>query len=239
MKKFSALLLSALLCLCMFGCSNTNDAAASSGKTQIASSLQAEESDSRSLESTSSSDHLTKNSQKSEIQKNSTAQKEKTTQKSQAQSKTQEKTTAKATEKSTKKQSPTKSTTTTTTTSAYVTCTVTIECKKVLNNMNKLKAGHEAYIPSDGYMINSQSVTVKNGASAYDAVKTACSQNGVTINSSGSSYGIYIAGFNNIDEKDCGQTSGWLYYVNAKQPQQSCGRYTVKNGDSIVFSYTC
>lgn len=124
------------------------------------------------------------------------------------------------------------------TTASYITCTVTIECKKVLNNMDKLKAGHEAYVPSDGMILDSYSVTLKNGCTAYDMLKKACDDNSVSINMSKTVYGTYIAGFNNIDEKDCGSGSGWLYSVNNSFPSRSCAKYSVKNGDSIVFSYT-
>ena len=119
------------------------------------------------------------------------------------------------------------------------TTTTTIECKTILGKMDKLKAGHESYVPANGIMLSSYSVTVKNGATAFDAVKQACGSNGISMNTTSSSYGYYIAGFNNIDEKDCGSTSGWTYYVNGSMPNKSCSKYAVKNGDSIVFSYTC
>ncbi len=124
------------------------------------------------------------------------------------------------------------------TTASYITCTVTIECKKVLDNMDKLKSGHEAYVPSDGMILDSYSVTLKNGCTAYDMLKKACDDNSVSINMSKTVYGTYIVGFNNIDEKDCGSGSGWLYFVNGSSPSRSCAKYSVKNGDSIVFSYT-
>ncbi len=126
-----------------------------------------------------------------------------------------------------------------TTTSSYITCTVTIECKSILNNMDKLKNGHEKYVPPDGYIINKYVVTLDNNSSAFDAVKAACNKQGVTINTVNSSYGKYIAGFNNIDEKDCGSQSGWVYKVNGNSPSKSCGRYKLSDGDNVVFSYTC
>lgn len=147
-------------------------------------------------------------------------------------------TTAKATTTSaaTKKAA---TTTTTTTTASTLTCTVEIECKQILNNMDKLSAGHEAYVPANGIIMSTCTVTVANGSSVYDALKIACSKNGVSINAQNSAYGTYIAGFNNLDEKDCGKQSGWLYSVNGKNPPKSCDKYTVSNGDVIVFSYTC
>lgn len=154
-------------------------------------------------------------------------------------------TTKKSSEKNnntTAKSSTAKSTTkpkATTSSSSYITCTVTVECKVILSNMDDLKAGHEDFVPDDGYIIRSHSVTLKNGATAYDAVKEACDENGVRLNAVSSSYGTYVAGINNIDEKDCGSQSGWIYKVNNVSPSKSCAKYKLKNGDAITFSYVC
>ncbi len=124
-------------------------------------------------------------------------------------------------------------------TASTVTCTVTVECKSILSNMDSLKAGHEKYVPSDGYIMNEYSVTVPDGSTACDAVVSACGGNEIPVNISSSSFGKYISGFNNIDEKDCGNQSGWIYYINGKSPSEACDSYTVTDGDSIEFSYIC
>lgn len=120
-----------------------------------------------------------------------------------------------------------------------VVCTVKIECSVILDNMDKLKAGHESFVPSDGVILDAYSVTVKSGSSAYDVLKTACDSNDIKLYAQKSVYGVYVVGINNIDEKDCGSKSGWLYSVNGKFSNNSCGSYDVKNGDTVVFSYTC
>ena len=125
-----------------------------------------------------------------------------------------------------------------TTTSSAVTCTITVECKKVLEHMDDLKKGHESFVPDNGIILNTYTVTLENGQSAYDALKKACSDNNIKITESSSKYGAYIIGFNNIDEKDCGNGSGWLYFVNGSTPNLSAKKYIVKNNDKIVFSYT-
>ena len=50
---------------------------------------------------------------------------------------------------------------------------------------------------------------------------------------------FYIEGINNLYEFSCGELSGWMYSVNNKFPQRGCSSYTLKNGDDIVWSYTC
>ncbi len=153
-------------------------------------------------------------------------EKEKTTSKSSSAAKTTQKKTTPTTAKTTKKPESTVST-----------CTLTIECTAVLDNMSSLKAGHEKYVPDDGYILSNKKMTVSKGDTVYDVLKEACSENGIRLTASNSTFGIYVSGINNIDEKDCGKNSGWTYWVNGNMPMVTCGKYTVNNGDEIKFSY--
>lgn len=153
-------------------------------------------------------------------------EKEKTTSKSSSAAKTTQKKTTPTTAKTTKKPESTVST-----------CTLTIECTAVLDNMSSLKAGHEKYVPDDGYILSNKKMTVSKGDTVYDVLKEACSENGIRLTASNSTFGIYVSGINNIDEKDCGKNSGWTYWVNGNMPMVACGKYTVNNGDEIKFSY--
>lgn len=153
-------------------------------------------------------------------------EKEKTTSKSSSAAKTTQKKTTPTTAKTTKKPESTVSS-----------CTLTIECTAVLENMSSLKAGHEKYVPDDGYILSNKKMTVSKGDTVYDVLKEACSENGIRLTASNSTFGIYVSGINNIDEKDCGKNSGWTYWVNGNMPMVTCGKYTVNNGDEIKFSY--
>lgn len=118
--------------------------------------------------------------------------------------------------------------------------TMTIECKSILDNMNDLKLGHEAYVPKNGVMLNDYRVTYQNGMTAYDLLCKAGEDNNITISAENSIYGgMYVSGINNIDELDCGAQSGWTYYVNGKMPNITCSKYKLNKGDKVVFSYTC
>lgn len=120
-----------------------------------------------------------------------------------------------------------------------VTCTVTVECKSILNHMDDLKEGHEEFVPSDGYIIKNYTYKAKAGYTAYDALKSACNNNDIKLTAQKTSYGVYISGINNLDEFDCGKQSGWMYSVNGIMPNTTCGNVTVDDGDSIVFTYVC
>lgn len=120
-----------------------------------------------------------------------------------------------------------------------VTCTVTVECKSILDHMDNLKEGHEEFVPNDGYIIKNYTYKAKAGYTAYDALKSACNNNDIKLTAQKTSYGIYISGINNLDEFDCGNQSGWMYSVNGIMPNTTCGNVTVDDGDSIVFTYVC
>lgn len=120
-----------------------------------------------------------------------------------------------------------------------VTCTVTVECKSLLDHMDELKEGHEEFVPDDGYIIKNYTYKAKAGHTAYDALKSACNNNDIKLTAQKTSYGVYISGINNLDEFDCGKQSGWMYSVNGIMPNTTCGNVTVDDGDSIVFTYVC
>ena len=236
MKKFTVILLSFVICFTFFGCSADSPAnitgtsiTESTTKNTTVSELTGTLADDTQNKSTTE-----KSGQKSTTSK-STTQSTSSTAKTTIQATTKRKSTTKSTTTATKKSATQKQTTT----SSTVTCTVAVECKSILENMDDLKAGHESFVPSDGVIMRSTSVTVKNGSTAYDALKTACDKQGVTISVKNSAYGKYILGFNNIDEKDCGSQSGWTYTVNSKSIWQSCDKYVIKDGDCIEFSFVC
>ena len=120
-----------------------------------------------------------------------------------------------------------------------VTCTVTVECKSILDHMDDLKEGHEEFVPDDGYIIKDYTYKAKKGYTAYDALKGACKKSDIKLTAKSTSYGIYISGINNLDEFDCGKQSGWMYSVNGIMPNTTCGNVSVDDGDSIVFTYVC
>lgn len=167
----------------------------------------------------------------------STTEKSKEKENEKGKEKTTEKSTGSAKTTQKKKASTTAASTTKKTESTVSTCTLTINCTAVLDNMSSLKAGHEKYIPDDGYILSNKKITFSKGDTVYDVLKEACSENGIRLTASSSSFGIYVSGINNIDEKDCGNKSGWTYLVNGKMPMVTCGKYTVNSGDEIEFSY--
>lgn len=125
------------------------------------------------------------------------------------------------------------------TTSSEINCSITIECKSILNNMDDLKKGHEKYVPKNGIMLDNYKTTLKSKSTVYDLFKKACNDKGITYTAVASIYSVYIAGINNIDQKDCGDGSGWMYTVNGSYPNVGVDLKKLKDGDKVVFTYTC
>ena len=125
--------------------------------------------------------------------------------------------------------------------SKTLSCTIEIRCDTILNNMEKLKAGKEGYVPSDGVILRTTEVKFTQGETAFDILKRACSSRGIQLEYKASSaYGTsYVQGINNLYEYDCGNTSGWLYKVNGWFPDYGASNYRLKDGDVIVFCYSC
>lgn len=119
------------------------------------------------------------------------------------------------------------------------TCKITIKCSSVLKNMDKLASGKAKYVPSNGIILSTSTIEFNKGESVYDVLKRSCSAAGIPMSARNSSMGIYVEGINGLFEFDCGGTSGWMYSVNGTTPNHSCSEHTVKNGDSIVWYYTC
>lgn len=135
----------------------------------------------------------------------------------------------------------TTATTQDTTEAETVACTIAISCATILDNMDSLVDSKKDIIPSDGTILATTTVTVEEGQSVYDALRKACQQAGIPLDASGANaYGTtYVKGINNIYEFDCGSLSGWKYCVNGVYPNYGCSSYILKEGDRIVWNYTC
>ena len=100
--------------------------------------------------------------------------------------------------------------------SSYVTVTVSVTSSAVGNPVS-----------SGG------TFTFNEGATVYDAL---CAL-GLSVNAHGSSYGTYVSAIGGLAEKQYGGTSGWMYSVDGSAPSVSCGKYVLKDGDTVSWYY--
>lgn len=127
------------------------------------------------------------------------------------------------------------------TTTSTGSCTLTIECHTLLDNMDNVKESKQKYVPSSGVILKKTKVTFTEGETVYDILKRTCKKAGIQLEVSYSGgYGsYYVEGIGHLYEFDCGRESGWVYRVNGKQPNYGCSSCVVQKGDNIVWSYTC
>lgn len=86
---------------------------------------------------------------------------------------------------------------------------------------------------ADGRVSGSAHPTFKKGATAYDAL---CAT-GLPVSTKSSQYGLYVSAIGGLAEFEYGGKSGWMYSVNGSAPNVSCGKYVLKDGDTVSWYY--
>lgn len=125
-------------------------------------------------------------------------------------------------------------------TTAY-TCTISISCAAILDNIELCDPAKAELVPADGWILRPVTVTFYEGESVFNILQRVCKQNQIHMEFENTPIynSAYIEGIHNLYEFDVGALSGWMYKVNDWFPNYGCSRYAVKNGDIIDWVYTC
>ncbi len=120
------------------------------------------------------------------------------------------------------------------------TCTLTIRCDTLVGKPEELDKSKAELVPADG-LLYSATVSFTAGESVFDVLQRAMKEAGIPMEfTSVPVYGsAYIEGIANLYEFDCGALSGWVYSVNGVFPNYGCSKYTLKDGDEVLWQYTC
>ena len=120
---------------------------------------------------------------------------------------------------------------------------LTIRCDTILDNWNDLDPAlkYEKYGPSDGVILMRTEYVLRPGDTVYDVLDRAVRHNKIQMECIYSqNYGsVYVQGINHLYEFSCGELSGWMYMVNGEFPNYGCSKYELKDGDEIIWCYTC
>ena len=121
------------------------------------------------------------------------------------------------------------------------TCTFSIECSTILNNLDMLDPGKLEMVPSNGVILAATTVTFYEGESVFDVLQRVCREQGIHMEAEWTPIynSAYIEGIHNLYEFDCGALSGWMYKVNDWYPNYGCSRYQLQDGDVVQWRYTC
>lgn len=121
------------------------------------------------------------------------------------------------------------------------TCTLSIRCDTILDNLDWMDPDKLELVPSDGVIFEEKTVNFNQGESVFDVLLREMQNAGIHLEFENTPmYGsAYIEGIANIYEFDCGELSGWMYKVNDLFPNYGCSAYRLENGDRVEFVYTC
>jgi hypothetical protein len=121
------------------------------------------------------------------------------------------------------------------------TCTLSVRCDTILDNISWLDPDKVELVPEDGVIFPSTTVTFYQGESVFNVLQREMKKAGIHMEFQNTPMynSAYIEAINNLYEFDCGELSGWLYKVNSWFPNYGCSRYQLHEGDVIEWVYTC
>ena len=124
---------------------------------------------------------------------------------------------------------------------AAYTCTLSISCATILDNLDLCDPEKVELVPADGWILQPMTVTFYEGKSVFNVLQRTCKQQKIHMEFSNTPIykSAYIEGIHNLYEFDVGNLSGWMYKVNGWFPNYGCSRYQLKDGDVIEWVYTC
>lgn len=120
-------------------------------------------------------------------------------------------------------------------------CTMTIVCDTILDNLDKLEEEKVPYVPKDAVILPKTTVSFCEGDTVFEVLQRVCEAAEIQLEYSWTPLydSYYIEGIGHLYEFDCGFESGWMYKVNEWFPNYGCSAYELKDGDDIVWCYTC
>ena len=126
-------------------------------------------------------------------------------------------------------------------TGGSLTCTFSIRCDTILNNMDTFNEKKVSILPKDGVILQTTKVSFSEGETVFDVLARLTREKKIHMESSFVPLynSAYIEGIRNIYEFDCGPLSGWMYKVNDWFPNYGCSSYTLCDGDKVEWVYTC
>lgn len=115
-------------------------------------------------------------------------------------------------------------------------CTFLIECKSVLDNMESLNKEKAGIIPENGIILEETDVGFNENDTVYDVLIRILKENKIQFDADESAY---IKGISNLYSGDCGEYSGWLFYVNGESATVGADSLKLSENDEVHWKFTC
>lgn len=121
------------------------------------------------------------------------------------------------------------------------TCTLSVDCATILDNLDRLDPSKAELIPPGGIILAEQEVAFSEGESVFTVLAREMKRRHIHFEFEENPVynSAYVEGIGNIYEFDCGELSGWTYKINGSFPGCGCSQYILKNGDVVEIVYTC
>lgn len=121
------------------------------------------------------------------------------------------------------------------------TCTLSVRCDALLNNLSALDPEKVELVPKDGVILSEREVSFYEGENVFQVLRREMRREKIPMEFVNTPvyHSAYVEGIANLYEFDCGELSGWVYRVNGWFPNYGCSRYLLKPGDRIEWVYTC
>ena len=117
-------------------------------------------------------------------------------------------------------------------------CTFSINCADILDNMDKLDPAKTDIIPSDGVIYGEKTVEFTEGETVLDLIVRETRENKIHMEYESVPF-AFVEGIANIYNADCGTLSGWTYTVNGVSPSYGCNEYILQDGDKVEWIFSC
>ena len=124
-------------------------------------------------------------------------------------------------------------------TGAY-SCTISVRCDNAAT-ADTLPPETAAILPADGVLLADTAVAFSEGETVFDVLMRAARTAGLHLEFEKTPLygGVYVEGIGNLYAFDGGELSGWVYAVNGIFPEVSASAYTLADGDTVEWMYTC
>lgn len=100
-------------------------------------------------------------------------------------------------------------------------------------------AGRAEFIPEDGVILPETEFPIAEGDTVYSVLMRAARTHRIQVETSGGAGMAYVAGMGYLYERQYGDLSGWLYFVNDEEMSVGCEQARVRDGDVLLWHYTC
>jgi hypothetical protein len=94
------------------------------------------------------------------------------------------------------------------------------------------------FLSDEGWMLRDYQVSLKEGETAHDALRKACEETDMELETTGIGSSEFVTGINALLQYECGEKSTWIFFVNGEGSKTAMNDYIPKAGDVLSWRYS-